>query len=270
MDAIKFCAKCGHELLEGANYCPFCGASVLDISDPVSRGAKYEHYEESDKSIEEKANWEGNIHSGSSSYTDSYPKEASSLMTCFKCGSTIPADSKFCPVCLVSLFVTCPKCGHIYSAQYSNCNNCGTNKINYLKQQMEEERQKKMLSPVILSAQYQYDSSYSAKTPITLSGNVKNVDSILLFGANKSHIYQLVKLKITGENTYCIGISSGQFTNLVTLLPWNQIIYLKIVFYGQNGQKAEKNYKVKVWNAVIGGGHYIESMSECSSPFLVA
>ena len=65
-------------------------------------------------------------------------------MVCYACGKVIPADSKFCPVCSKNLFVKCPKCGHEYSSQYPSCNQCGTNREQYLKEEKErQERQRR-------------------------------------------------------------------------------------------------------------------------------
>lgn len=63
------------------------------------------------------------------------------MMFCYKCNNVIPNDSKFCPYCQIELFVICPKCGVKYSSQYPACNQCGTNRIEYL--QIEKERQER-------------------------------------------------------------------------------------------------------------------------------
>ena len=57
---------------------------------------------------------------------------------CFKCGEIIPSDSEYCPYCLVSQYVRCPKCGFRYLAQYPGCYKCGTNREQYIKQKEEE------------------------------------------------------------------------------------------------------------------------------------
>lgn len=65
-------------------------------------------------------------------------------MICYACGKVIPADSKYCPLCSTELFVKCPKCGHEYSSQYPSCNQCGTNREQYLKEEKErQERQRR-------------------------------------------------------------------------------------------------------------------------------
>ncbi len=65
-------------------------------------------------------------------------------MICWACGEVIPADSKYCPLCSTELFVKCPKCGHEYSSQYPSCNQCGTNREEYYKEERrkQEERAK--------------------------------------------------------------------------------------------------------------------------------
>ncbi len=61
-------------------------------------------------------------------------------MLCYSCGEIIPDDSVFCPICRTRLYVTCPKCGRSYSSQYDNCNQCGTNRQDYL-DKLEQEKQ---------------------------------------------------------------------------------------------------------------------------------
>lgn len=92
--------------------------------------------------VSEKAIWEGSIPS-----EDENTQFASSIqsqpqmMFCYKCNNVIPSDSKYCPCCKVELFTTCPKCGAKYSSQYHICNQCGTDRDEYLQaQQREQER----------------------------------------------------------------------------------------------------------------------------------
>lgn len=95
-----------------------------------------------DNKVSEKAIWEGSITPdndvpslGSQMHTQ--PQ----MMFCYKCNNVIPGDSKYCPRCQIKLYVTCPKCGVEYSSQYSNCNQCGTNREEYLRaQRIEQER----------------------------------------------------------------------------------------------------------------------------------
>jgi membrane protease subunit (stomatin/prohibitin family) len=54
------------------------------------------------------------------------------LVICPKCGSHVPATSKFCPECGTSLTppsaaaIKCPKCGHMVPAGSKFCPECGT------------------------------------------------------------------------------------------------------------------------------------------------
>lgn len=181
MDEPRFCTKCGHEISVGAEFCAYCGTRVSGNTDPVSAGARYERYEENSPDIEGKAKWEGNVpqaitaetnyrcmvcgyihhginppnqcpqcRAGADKIIPVKPQAFNATISCYKCGSMIPADSKYCPVCQVQLFLDCPKCGHRYSAQYHNCNQCGTNREDYLKaqelaavaKQLEEKKKK--------------------------------------------------------------------------------------------------------------------------------
>ena len=149
MDTIRFCAKCGHEINAGVEFCPYCGNRIQNNDDPVSAGARYEHYEENKDSIDRKAKWEGSSPSGSPFVTHSNSETTPAMMTCFKCGNTIPIDSKFCPVCQVRLFEVCPKCGHKFSAKYANCNECGTNREEFLKLLKEREEEQELWKSII-------------------------------------------------------------------------------------------------------------------------
>ena len=63
-------------------------------------------------------------------------------MICWACGEVIPADSKYCPLCSTELFVKCPKCGHEYSSQYPSCNQCGTNREEYFKEERKKQEER--------------------------------------------------------------------------------------------------------------------------------
>lgn len=95
-----------------------------------------------DNKVSEKAIWEGSITPDNDipslgAQMQSQPQ----MMFCYKCNNVIPGDSKYCPRCQIKLYVTCPKCGVEYSSQYSNCNQCGTNREEYLRaQRIEQER----------------------------------------------------------------------------------------------------------------------------------
>ena len=97
-----------------------------------------------DDTVSEKAIWEGSITPDND--TPSFASQMQSqpqMMFCYKCNQVIPADSKFCPYCQIELYVICPKCGVKYSSQYPICNQCGTNRQEYLKWQREEEIKRK-------------------------------------------------------------------------------------------------------------------------------
>lgn len=115
MNEPYFCSSCGHEVDDGAMFCAYCGAPITIISDSSAKDSSPQP-----KSIDD-------------------PAET----ICPKCGKRIPKGSKFCPLCRAQLIVECPKCGLLYSAEYSNCNACGTNREAYLKEQEQIERQKK-------------------------------------------------------------------------------------------------------------------------------
>ena len=58
MDEVRYCYKCGHALIDGAEYCAFCGIKVIGTIDRVEASAKYEPCVEEDSNIENKAIWE--------------------------------------------------------------------------------------------------------------------------------------------------------------------------------------------------------------------
>lgn len=91
--------------------------------------------------ISEKAVWDELVPSAdektsSASFIQSAQPQ---MMFCYKCNQVIPANSAFCPWCQTELFVTCPKCGNKYSSQYPSCNQCGTNRENYIIEQQKEK-----------------------------------------------------------------------------------------------------------------------------------
>jgi hypothetical protein len=96
-----------------------------------------------DNKVSEKAIWEGTI-TPDNNDTPSWGSQMQSqpqMMFCYKCNNVIPGDSKYCPRCQIKLYVTCPKCGVEYSSQYPACNQCGTNREEYLRaQRIEQER----------------------------------------------------------------------------------------------------------------------------------
>ena len=92
--------------------------------------------------VSEKAIWESSIPSENENTQFSpFPQSQPQMMFCYKCNNVIPSDSKYCPCCKVELFTTCPKCGAKYSSQYHICNQCGTDRDDYLRlQKIERER----------------------------------------------------------------------------------------------------------------------------------
>ena len=117
------CSKCGNDFGEGIN-CQHCGV------DRVTGLGNYSGYENPNE----------NKAYDSSSFVKS---DTTKKTVCYDCKEIIPADSLFCPYCRKKLWVKCPNCGHEYSSQYPNCNQCGTNLNQYLKEEEEKERIKK-------------------------------------------------------------------------------------------------------------------------------
>ena len=96
-----------------------------------------------DNKVSEKAIWEGTItpDSDTPSLASQIPQQPQ-MMFCYKCNNVIPSNSKFCPYCQIKLFTECPKCGEKYSSQYPACNNCGTNREEFLQMQRREAERK--------------------------------------------------------------------------------------------------------------------------------
>ena len=117
------CSICGNEFGDGIN-CQNCGV------DRVTGLGNYKGFEGPNIDFENESS--------------SFSKFGSTkTMVCYKCNEIIPAESLFCPICGIMLWVKCPNCGHEYSSQYSICNKCGTNRNQYLKEEEEKERIKK-------------------------------------------------------------------------------------------------------------------------------
>ena len=96
-----------------------------------------------DNKVSEKAIWEGSITPDNDTPTfASQMQNQPQMMFCYKCNNVIPGNSKFCPCCQTELYVTCPKCGVTYSSQYPICNQCGTNRDEYLQAQRREQERK--------------------------------------------------------------------------------------------------------------------------------
>ena len=126
------CSKCGKEFGEGVN-CQYCGV------DRVTGLANYGGYD----TLAGNLNGQRINTSPNGSSSDNGGNSCPKTMVCYACNEIIPADSLFCPYCRKKLWVKCPNCGHEYSSQYPNCNKCGTNLNQYLKDREEEKRIKK-------------------------------------------------------------------------------------------------------------------------------
>lgn len=85
----------------------------------------------------------------------------SQMMFCYKCNNVIPTDSKFCPHCGTELYVICPKCEVKYSSQYPICNQCGTNREEFLQEKWFEEKIKR---EAIAEKTYKAENSEILKT----------------------------------------------------------------------------------------------------------
>lgn len=93
--------------------------------------------------VSEKAVWEGSISPDNDTPPIGSQMQAQpQMMFCYKCNNVIPANSKFCPCCNIELYTTCPKCGVKYSSQYLICNQCGTNREEFLQMQRREAERK--------------------------------------------------------------------------------------------------------------------------------
>ena len=112
----------------------------------------------------------------------------SQMMFCYKCNNVIPADSKFCPYCHIELYTICPTCGVKYSSQYPGCNQCGTNRLEYietqrreilrqekLEQERQEQERKEALEKERIMNTREYQSTYSI-----LKESLDRLDNILL------------------------------------------------------------------------------------------
>ena len=102
-----------------------------------------------DKNVSDKVVWENGVtpdndfgQTMSQPQSSFQPASQPQMMFCYKCNNVIPANSKFCPCCNIELYTTCPKCGQKYSSQYPICNQCGTNRQEYLQLQKKEQERK--------------------------------------------------------------------------------------------------------------------------------
>jgi len=277
MDTIRFCAKCGHDINAGAEFCPYCGNRIQKNVDPISAGARYEHYEEKEDNIEEKAHWDGHAPSGSSPTPSIISKATPASMTCFKCGNTIPIDSKFCPVCQVRLFEVCPKCGHKFSAKYANCNECGTNREEFLKllkeREEEQELQRRRQEEALRQARYEKEKMQHDSMPrficfkyekhqssgqsddchITIEWKTINASSFEILGRqeDKNSWKRLWFVEsdspIVIPQTATLTVSELADADLFSLLRNNNTIILSLRARSINNITISKQIKVKFW-----------------------
>ena len=118
----------------------------MDVNEKIKGGAVWETIDDCDQL------------SSPETTTSQVHTAASPLLSksyCYRCLKEIPGSSKYCPWCQIELLVKCPKCGNEYSAQYPACNQCGTNRVSYCRdqevrrqqhleeQKKEEERERK-------------------------------------------------------------------------------------------------------------------------------
>ena len=159
------CSICGKEFGDGIN-CQNCGV------DRVTGLANYSGHEPSIGNYHSQGNY--------SQSNSSYNEDNTSLktMVCYACGEIIPINSEYCPHCRKKLFETCPKCGNKFSSQYLNCNQCGTNLKQYLKEEKEREwKRTEEAIKVQLKEQHQREAQ-SLKDSLTLSKT--NIVTIVL------------------------------------------------------------------------------------------
>lgn len=129
--AIRFCERCGHHVSSDALFCSNCGTKLPRSKDRVEEAALWEGVVPNSSPIESSVNTPQPPGVKSPDLYFAPERE----IVCYNCNSIIPGDSRFCPVCRVELFQSCPKCGNLFSTKYCNCNHCGTNIEQFLKQQ---------------------------------------------------------------------------------------------------------------------------------------
>lgn len=132
----------------------------------------YLNYNNMQDYISDKAIWEGSIPSeGENTQVNPQPQ----MMFCYKCQNVIPGNSKYCPCCKVELFTTCPKCGAKYSSQYHICNQCGTDRDEYLRLQ-KIEQEKKEAAELEMRHQKEVEERKSRETEVE---NVKTKNAYI-------------------------------------------------------------------------------------------
>ena len=122
------CSICGKEFGSGTN-CQNCGV------DRVTGLGNYRGYNVPINGVmDDKDNFSYPEQKNHSVISQHYTANVGSIV-CYACGEVIPDNSKFCPYCSKELYVTCPKCGQIYSSKFPACNQCGTNREKYYEQE---------------------------------------------------------------------------------------------------------------------------------------
>lgn len=256
MNELLFCIKCGHELKTGAMYCPYCGTKVTYSEDLISTSARYENYNPINTNIEGRATMDGKCSPSR--------EEPNSLIKCFTCSSLIPGDSKYCPICQTQLFVECPKCGHKYSAQYANCNECGTNREEYLRQQkmqeearrqsaIEKEAQRIANLPKIVSFTHKkFKNKYQAGDALCLSWSTVNVEYCDLSYRKKDCWYYYVdetapySLKGLSSSCNAYEITPYRLQDMCPLFGSNHQIPIRLEAYGKNGERISETIYINI------------------------
>lgn len=102
-----------------------------------------------DKNVSDKVVWENGVTPDndftpamSQPRSEFHPYSQPQMMFCYKCNNVIPGNSNYCPYCQIKLLTECPKCGVKYSSQYPVCNQCGTNRLEYLELEKKEQERK--------------------------------------------------------------------------------------------------------------------------------
>ena len=121
------CSNCGKEFGDGIK-CQNCGV------DRVTGLGNYSGYNVPSSDVMDKKEDFSYTEQKNHSIISQYHTANVGSIVCYACGEVIPDNSKFCPYCSKELYVTCPKCGQIYSSQYPVCSQCGTNRKKYYDQ----------------------------------------------------------------------------------------------------------------------------------------
>lgn len=126
------CSVCGKEF-GSDNHCQNCGV------DRVTGLGNYRGYNVPINTVMEDEEYVPYTEQRQQLVTKQYQTVNVGSIVCYACGEVIPDNSKFCPYCSKELYVKCPKCGQTYSSQYPACNQCGTNREEFIKKLEIEE-----------------------------------------------------------------------------------------------------------------------------------